>query len=255
MSFRNLACVLVFAIPSVHAQNIPFTYPLAPDTASVKMILKYGLGYSVQQEIETMQKMINNKAWAEFHIGGGILVSQYFANEKLAVLGIKVSPIDPKLPFANNVKAKAFKIRRMAEIMGDSLSGQNAQLLNEIDQLLANYDKSKWRRFSVMLNFPFHLSTYDTSYYYSPVDSAYHTQIHKISEPEFLKQITLSLGYDLGDVGTVSVGGTISEKPAFLVMFSFDVSTPTYAALASFVMHLKSFAYPRLPAYPYYGNE
>ena len=255
MKISKIALISALGAFSIYAQNLPFSYPLNPDSSSVKMILKYNLGYSNQQEIELMQKMINNKAYAEFHLGAAITVDQNAKYDKVAILGIKVSPLNPKLPFANNIIAKAFKIRQLAKIMGDSLSDQNMAFLNRVDKELSTYNKHKWERFSVMLSFPFHLNTYDTVYYYSPVDSLYHNRIQTIYEPKFLQQVALSLGYDIGDIGTISLGGTFYEKPSFIISLSIDVSTPTYTALASFIMHIKSVAYNRLPTYQYYGND
>lgn len=229
------------------AQNASMSYEFHADSASVTKALRYNLGNYLQSEIEAISKSMNNCTYLEFHIGANS-VSDFETKTNLTpLLGIKCSLLRPKLVMPNDIKAKIFKVRQLAVLLGDTLSAANNKVLTNTENCLLQYDKDKWRRFSIMISFPFNITRLDSELTYSPVDSSYYFRTRMVMDPTFLQFVAVSVCYDFGDFGTVSIGVSLPDKPRFMVGLSLDVSTPTYAAITSFINHFKAFAYPRLP--------
>jgi hypothetical protein len=249
-SARRFALSLVAALcfsSAALAQNASMSYEFHADSASVTKALRYNLGNYMQSEIEAIAKSMNNATYLEFHIGANS-ISDFKSKPNLTpLLGIKCSFLRPKLVMPNDIKAKIFKVRQLAVLLGDTLSAANNKVLTGTENCLAQYDKDKWRRFSIMISFPFNIMRLDSQETFSWIDSSYYYRTRMVMDPTFLQFVAISLCYDFGDFGTVSVGVSLPDKPRFMVGLSLDVSTPTYAAITAFINNFKAFTYPRLP--------
>jgi hypothetical protein len=229
------------------AQNASMSYEFHADSASVTKALRYNLGNYVQSEIEAIAKSMNNSTYLEFHIGANSISDFKTRTNLTPLLGVKCSLFRSKLVMPNDIKAKIFKVRQLAVLLDDTLSAANNQVLTSTANSLLQYDKDKWRRFSIMISFPFNIMRLDSQETFSWIDSSYYFRTRMVLDPTFLQFVAISVCYDLGDFGTVSIGVSLPDKPRFMVGLSLDVSTPTYAAITSFINHFKAFTYPRLP--------
>ena len=222
------------------SQSISCQLPI--DSSGVGKILSYNLNVLVQNDLEYINKHSMERVYLEMQVGGG-----YFGDlEEKACLGVTVNLTNPKLPYYRSMQARLFKIRQEAKIMGGELGKASYEKTVEIENELAAYDKNKWKRFSLGLFLPVSMYQYDTINQYSYADSAYHQRIESAFNPKLMQQYGVSLGYDLGDIGTLSIGGTISKPRQVFAVLTFDISTPTYTAFTSFIYQVQGLLYPNL---------
>jgi len=233
---------------NLNGQGIAYQLPV--DSTSVGKILSYNLCQSVQTDLEFINRKMNDRVFMEVHLGGA-----YYKNlHESAILGIKYNIINPKLPFYNTIKSRVFKIRRMSKILNGGLDSISINRLNEIESDLAQYDKDKWKRFSISISAPISLMRYDTSYNWNPVDSAYHNRTSSYFSPSILHIFGISLGYNIGDIATVNIGTTFDSPRQIYGCVTFDISTPTYLVVNSFLNQLKSLIYPNISGSPNIEN-
>jgi hypothetical protein len=243
--FLFLSSMLIF---NLNAQQIAYQVPV--DSTSVGKILLYNLCQSVQNDMEFINRKINDRVYMEIHLGA----AYYKNSHESAILGVKLNVINPKLPFYNSIKAKTFKIRRVSKILNGGLDSISSNKLNEIESYLAEYDRDKWKRFSISMTAPVTLLRYDTLYSWNPVDSAYRYRVSSYFNPSILRVFGFSLGYDIGDIATVNIGSTFEYPRQIYGSVTFDVSTPTYLVVNSFLNQLKYILYPNIPSSPNIEN-
>jgi len=229
----------IFSATTLLAQSTTTpTMMMTPDTNVIRQIQTYNLNFFLQNEIEGVQRSLNDRTYGEFHIGFGTRINPGFDPQFIGVFALKISPIHPKLPVAKNVSAKLFKICRLAGILGDTLTKENRQAIIEAEQKMAAYERDKWRRPSLLLSFPFRFFESDTAYAYNTtIVSRVITRL----DPQFIPTAALSLGYDLGDYATVSAGVTIEDHPRAILTLNLDLSTPAYSSIVSFLNSVRIF--------------
>jgi hypothetical protein len=235
-----ISSLLILAF-NLTAQDISYHLPI--DSSGVAKILSYNLNQLIQNDIEYVNRKINDRVFLETHLGAG-----YYSDiSEQAILGIKFNILNPKLPYYSSIKARVFKIRRLSRLLNGGLDSASGNRLSEIESLLAQYDKNKWKRFSISITTPVAMMNSDTSYNWSYVDSSYHPYVRSYYNPHILRIYGFSLGYDIGDIATVDIGSTLNSPRQIYGSVTFDISTPSYLVLSSFTNHIRSLIYPNLP--------
>jgi hypothetical protein len=238
-----ISSVFVFAF-TIHGEDISFHLPV--DSSGVGKILTYNLNQTVQNDIEFVNRKINDRVFLETHLGCAYYKELKFSS----ILGIKFNILNPKLPYYPIIKAKVFKIRRLSAALNGGLDSASSNKLFEIESLLAKYDKDKWKRFSISVTAPVSVMMYDTSFYVDNNGSAHILHISSYFSPKILRIFGFSVGYDLADIATVNVGTTFISPFQIYGSITFDVSTPTYLALGSFLNQVVALLYPNLRGAP-----
>ncbi|MBL8025188.1 MAG: hypothetical protein JNL74_02185 [Fibrobacteres bacterium] len=244
---KVVVAVLMFLTCMIYAQSsvpsIGLTIPATDN--SVKNILDYNLKSNLQSQIEGVHKQVSEKIVGEFHAGGGYIYGQ----NPLGVLAIKISPCNSKIAAVNTLRANVFRIRQTYASFNESITKGNDSLLSSIESELKKYEKTKWKRPSLGIVFPFNFLRYDTSYsFYYIGDSLAQKNRSISSRVDFtFKKIGAFVGYDLGDFCTVSVGVVDFNSPLFFAGLTADISTPTYWMVSSFKRNLRGLTQSYIP--------
>jgi hypothetical protein len=248
---RNIllcAAPLLILYSIAHGQNISYQLPI--DSSAVGKILLYNHNTTIQNDIEYINRRINDRVYFEMHVGG----AYFYKMDENAILGVKFNVINPKLPFYTILKAKLFTVRRLAETQTGRLDPASSALLTEIENELAKYDTNKWRRLSLSVMVPIALMEYDTLYNRNFDGTSYHSSIRSTFNPRIIERFGISVGYDIGDLATVSIGSTVKSPRRMYGSVTFDISTPTYAFTVGFLNQLRDLLYPGMPGTPSLEN-
>jgi hypothetical protein len=237
-----LASVNLLFAQNINQQNT-VDYSLDLNTTGINKLLIQNLRMNLQSQILDLQKHASTKMYGECHIGIG-----YQQKKTPAFLNIKFNPINQKLPGTHILKAKLFAAKQTAKLLGDSVSSENIAALENIQSQLNIYDKKKWIRPSIGIIIPFYILYTDTTWgRYSPIDTAITMHTETRHGLIFLNSYGIVLGYDLGDIATISVGCTdIFHKRNLFVGASLDLSTPVYSLSYGFISFIQNFSNQRL---------
>lgn len=244
---KALAVVLVSVSLAVFAQSttpsIGLTIPASDN--SVKSILDHNLKNNLQNQIENVHKQVSEKMIGEFHVGGGYVQGQ----NMLGVLAIKISPFNSKIPAVNTLRANVFRIRQTYASFNEPVTNGNDSLLKKVETELHKYEKTKWKRPSIGIIFPYNFRRSDTTYnHYYINDSLTQTTKSITTRIDFtFKKVGAFIGYDLGDFCTVSVGVVDFNSPLFFAGLTADISTPTYWMVSSFKRNIRGMSQSYIP--------